>query len=261
MIDFDRLDSGQSAAEQTWRDAVPFPIVVLDDFLLPESAEELLRDFPDPDREPLNRSRDYVFAKNKYEKSDIGSVSPAFGRLADDLTSDRFSKFLHAVTGREIRIDETFHGGGCHAGGEGSYLDMHTDFDMHPMRPTWRREANILVYLNKDWRKAYGGELRLRRRETGRAREIEPVFNRCVLMQTSGETIHGYSRIAFPPGNYRRSIAAYAYEELDEVPATSRSSQWYPDEGGPAKKWLGRAWPQLVRLKSKFLGSATARNR
>jgi len=261
MIDFERLESRCSDAAAEWRSSQPFPIVVLDDFLEPSAAEALLADFPDPERDHLNKSRDYVFARNKYEKSDLPAISSAFAQFSDDLTSQRFSTYLEAVTGASLRVDETYHGGGCHAGGAGSYLDMHTDFDMHPMRPLWRREANILLYLNRGWRPDYGGELRLRHRDTGMERIIEPAFNRCVVMRTDETTIHGYRTIAFPPGDYRRTVAAYAYRTLDAAPARTRSSTWYPDEGGGAKRLLGRTWPHLVRLKSRFFGSATARNR
>ena len=56
-------------------------------------------------------------------------------------------------------IDADFYGGGIHQGKAGSFLDMHADFNYHPLKEHWFRNLNLLLYLNKDWKKEYAGEL------------------------------------------------------------------------------------------------------
>ena len=66
--------------------------------------------------------------------------------------------------------------------------------------------------------------------------------------------------INFPEGTYRRSIAAYAYSVNSDPLLKPRSTKWSPSQGSVFKKALGTAWPQLVSLKNKLLGSGTSKN-
>jgi hypothetical protein len=114
---------------------------------------------------------------------------------------------------------------------------MHVDFSHHPLHTDWEREVNMLLYLNRD-------QLDLRHRETGEAAKIEPLFNRCVIMLAKGYTMHGYAPVTFPEGQYRRSIATYAYQPTTET-VKGRSTMWFPEEGGlSSRRWAktGRGW-------------------
>jgi hypothetical protein len=216
---------------------------------------------PDPVAANIEHSRDYVFARNKYEKSRFREIDAVFEEICQDLLSIRFQAFLQFVTGEKVFVDPGFHGGGLHQGGPGSFLDMHADFNYHPLQKTWYRNLNILLYLNRNWRKSFGGELKLRHRDgDGRTALVEPLFNRCVIMPTRDYTLHGYDEIHFPVGTYRRSLAAYAYT-LTDIPEAqkARSTVWYPEHSGLAKRVLGKHWPMLVRIKGSLLGSGTAR--
>ena len=117
-------------------------------------------------------------------------LSPEFGQLHAELMSERFQKILQRITGQPVFVDPDFHGGGIHQGGEGSYLDMHADFNTHPLHTDWFRNLNILLYLNKDWQPAYKGQLKLRHRDRPETTlEVEPRFNRCVIMFTRDFTL------------------------------------------------------------------------
>ena len=47
-------------------------------------------------------------------------------------------------------------GGGLHELKENGYLNIHSDFNLHPTMKLDRR-LNILIYLNKNWQDNYGG--------------------------------------------------------------------------------------------------------
>lgn len=260
MIDYSFIESNLGEYKNVFKSGV-VEHVVIDNFLDGECASRLLAEFPDPEKVGIGKSRDYIFAKNKFEKSNLDEVGEYMTLLKRELVGDRFRDFLRAVTGEEVFVDPEFHGGGMHQGGEGSYLNMHADFNYHPVNKSWFRNLNILIYFNKGWEPEYGGQLKLRNKNTGAEAEVEPLFNRCVIMFTRDYTLHGYDRISFPVGSYRRSIAAYAYSEAGVVPSDIRSTTWYPDDGGVIKKVLGKNWPKLVAMKTKFLGSSTAKNR
>ncbi|MDD5541889.1 MAG: 2OG-Fe(II) oxygenase [Acidobacteriia bacterium] len=260
MINFTAIEERRELLTRQFLAAEPFEHIVIDDFA---DAARLLRTIPTlpvPGRDPVNKSRDYIFARNKFEKGDFKKFSPECRELYDDFTSERFQLLLAGITGQEVFVDSEFFGGGIHLGGRNSFLDMHVDFNYHPLHRNWRRNLNILLYLNQGWKKEFGGELKLKHRVTERAAEVEPRFNRCVIMFTRDYTLHGYSSINFPEGEFRRSIAAYAYS-LDPNPGKERSTRWMPEGSSRFKKAMGNAWPSLVKLKSYFLSSRTAKNK
>jgi hypothetical protein len=75
------------------------------------------------------------------------------------------------------------------------------------------RRVNVLIYLNKDWREEYGGSFELWDDEMTRCvRSIVPLFNRCVLFNTTSKSMHGNPQlINHPDAMPRRSIALYYY--------------------------------------------------
>lgn len=261
MIDFSLLDMNRAEIAAKFRSAMPFNHVVIDNFCDDVELRALVRSLPDPVNSGVNKSRDYIFAKNKFEQSEFEGISPQCAQLKSDLLSERFQEFLSDITEQAIFVDPNFHGGGVHQGGAGSFLDMHVDFNSHPEKLNWFRNLNILIYLNEGWESEWGGELDLKHRISNESVKVEPIFNRCVIMFTRDYTLHGYEAIKFPRGEFRKSIAAYAYTLVDAGEVSHRSTVWYPTGGNSLKRQVGRWWPLLVGLKNRFLGSGTSNNR
>lgn len=262
MINFAKLNEELPSLRAQFQNNQPFPYLAIDDFCFPDRLNALVDKIPDPIEQGIVQSRDYVFAKNKFEKSKFRGIDPIFEEVYQDLMSDQFKQFLCAVTGENVFVDSEFYGGGLHQGGAGSFLDMHADFNYHPLHKDWFRNLNILLYLNRDWTESYKGQLKLRHMEHPEKGTtlVEPLFNRCVIMPTRDFTLHGYDKINFPEGMYRRSLATYAYTLMDApVESDARSTKWYPEEAGVLKRVLGKHWPALVKIKVKFFGSATAK--
>ena len=214
MINFEHIEEKKDELKSEFL-SYSVEHVVVDNFIKIDSIDKLLEEIPNPVNAGINKSRDYFFAKNKYEKSGFSNYGHFLAELEKDLLSDRFQSLLSFVTGEKVFIDPEFHGGGLHQGGVGSFLNMHADFNYHPFKKNWFRNLNILIYLNPDWKEEYGGQLKLRHKSSGESFEIEPLLNRCVIMFTRDYTLHGYDEIFFPEGTYRRSIAAYAYSNCD----------------------------------------------
>lgn len=106
------------------------------DFAEPEALYELVSEIPDPHDASIGRSRDYIFAKNKFEKSEFSAFGPCCRALYADLCSNHFSTALRNIAGEDVFVDAAFHGGGLHQGGDCSYLDLHVDFNAHPPHKT-----------------------------------------------------------------------------------------------------------------------------
>jgi len=236
---------------EEFRNAQPFPLLVIDGFLDDDVADALLDEVPAIDAMP--RSNDYMFG-DKREAPTLGAGGPAGKRLYEFFLSDEFAAMLETITGRTLFVDASLHGGGFHQGGDGSYLDTHVDFNIHPRHDDWLRVLNILLYLNKDWPASYGGDLLVRRNPTDEPRSIAPQFNRCVIMLTSDFTYHGYRKMTLPPGVTRKSVAAYAYEQIRAGSTPKRTTSWAPEDAGIGKRILARYWSQGSAAKEKLQG-------
>lgn len=264
IIRFDRLEADLGQMSKEFKNNQPYEHIYIDDFCDSIALRQAVLAIPDPSVSNVNKSRDFIFAKNKYEKAEFAGIHIGFQQLYEDLMSDRFCSFLNALTGEDVFVDPAFHGGGLHQGGMDSFLNMHVDFNYHPNHCHWFRNLNILLYLNQNWKESYGGELKLidGRSEDRKLYKIEPLFNRAVIMFTRNYTLHGYDRINFPLGQYRRSIAAYAYSQVAKPKSSEvRTTTWFPEDAGLIKTFLGKNMPYLVKIKRKLLGSSTNRNK
>jgi hypothetical protein len=74
---------------------------------------------------------------------------------------------------------------------------------------------NFFVYLTREWRKEWGGELEMWEESNGKpfkqVARIEPRFNRAVLFYSSHRSWHSVSRVQCPEGVTRKSLAITLY--------------------------------------------------
>ena len=68
--------------------------------------------------------------------------------------------------------------------------------------------------MNKDWNSSYKGDLLMfNPNDKSKITRIEPIFNRCVIFNTTNKSIHGHPEALNVPNDdiYRKSIAVYYY--------------------------------------------------
>ena len=199
---------------EKYQTAVPFPHIVLDDFIQPNLIEAILTEFPD-----LSLLTDGIVFKDqketKYASKGFQDISDSAVKLIGLLNSDLFLHYLNELTG----IDETLiadpylAGGGYHEIKNGGVLKVHVDFNKHPSIDLDRR-INLLLYLNKDWNKDWGGSLELydEAELAEPAASITPEFNRCVIFSTDSHSYHGHPEpINCPEDRSRKSLALYYF--------------------------------------------------
>ena len=143
MINFEELELRKEEYRNSYLTAKPFPHLVLHNICDISKLTEMYHQIPRLE----NKSRDLIFAKNKFEKSAYYNLGPLFQELYDDLCSDKMNSFLSYLTGKNTFVDPKNHGGGLHQGQGNSKLDMHLDFNYHPLHNNWWREMNLLLYL------------------------------------------------------------------------------------------------------------------
>lgn len=251
MINFQRLEKEKDELREKFLSAKPFPHIAIDDFLDKEAALKLYENAPKPSSDHMYK--DYFFSKNRYAFENVAELSPYHKELMDDILSDKFAKLISYITDEDVFFDPDMHGGGAHVGALNSHLDMHADYNYHPKKPTWYRNLNLLLYLNKDWKEEYGGSLKLEDHRTGERTEVQPLFNRLAIMHCREYTLHGYDTTHFPEGKYRTSIAIYAYTLHKQQQQKPRTTIWV-SEDSKFKQALAKVWIPAVAIKKRLIG-------
>jgi hypothetical protein len=203
-----------------------------------------------------------MFAGNKFEKSNYQTLGPLFQELQNDLRSEKMNEFLSYISNKDIFVDPLNHGGGLHQGKKNSFLDMHLDYNYHPLHENVWREMNLLLYLNKDWKSEYKGHLKLRDLRTDNTSELPVDFNTLIIQQCGDYTLHGYDYTSFPENKFRTSIATYAFTKHVRQLYKPRTTDWIPEKEGDGdiKKFVGRNFHKIVKIKNFIFGSGTSKN-
>lgn len=214
---------------QEYVSSVPFPHVAIDNFLPPEVLEEILEEFPQPNQSSWTKFEDANQIKLASNAEQGLGVSTRL--LLQQFNSSVFISFLESLTGISGLIpDPHFMGGGLHQIVRGGFLNIHIDFN-HNLQLHLDRRINVLLYLNKNWKEEYGGHLELWNQDmTQCAKSILPIFNRCVIFNTSEFSYHGHPNpLTCPSGWSRKSIAMYYYTNgrpVDEVAAIPHTTEF-----------------------------------
>jgi hypothetical protein len=246
VLDIERLERDLPRMHEIYRSAAPYPHIVIDDFLLPGVADTAMEEFPPLDPRQWNN---YLHTnERKFSHTDPSTWGRTLQRILAELNSPRFVKFVGDLIGVDGLIaDPSLEGGGLHQSTAGGYLNVHADFTVHPHERKWQRRANILLYLNDDWKPEYGGDLELWSADMGHCVEkVEPVANRVLIFTTDSTSFHGHPEpMRCPEGMARRSLALY-YFSVEKDPVV-RSTEYRARPGDGAHSIMIYADTQMLR--------------
>jgi 2OG-Fe(II) oxygenase superfamily len=184
---------------------LPFPHIVLDNFLPPVVLATTIAEFPGPNAIAwkLHRHR----YSDKLACGDDLLMGPMTRRLLRELNSGYFLQFLERLTGINGLIsDPLLNGGGLHQILPGGHLGIHADFNFHPQ---WHldRRLNLLIYLNENWEDGFGGHLELWNSDMSQCVDkILPIAGRCVIFNTSDTSFHGHPLPLSCPATLSRAL-------------------------------------------------------
>lgn len=219
---FKKLNYFAIDKKQTYLNSKPYPHLVVKNFFDKKFLSNVLKEFPNLSK--INTSNNYhnkneiKFANNRRENFKKNTKI-----LFDYLNSKNFLDFLQNVTSIKEKIlpDPHLSGGGLHEIKRGGVLKIHTDFSKHPFKNLDRR-INVLIYLNKNWKKNYGGNLELWNKSMDKCiKKIAPNFNTMVIFSTNDFTNHGHPNpLKCPKKMSRKSVATYYFSRgrpLNEI--------------------------------------------
>lgn len=222
-LDPDYLKDLAVKYREVYSQAKPFPHIIIDDFLPEFLLDNILNEFPKVDSIDWQKF-DSTSEKKLASKHEL-QMGDTIRLLLYQLNSSVFINFLESLTGIDgIIPDPHFEGGGLHQIKRGGYLKMHVDFNRHRKLRLDRR-LNLLLYLNKNWQEEYGGHLEFWDKDMTRCeKKILPIFNRCVIFNTTDFSYHGHPEpLTCPEGQTRKSLALYYYSNGRPAQETSNS--------------------------------------
>lgn len=199
----------------------PFDYVVIDDFFTKDFAKKLSNEFP------AYESKIWQGYDNPIEVKKLCNNWNLF-------PADTYSAFIYfnsqewlnylsskLTGGRKLFSDSGLSGGGWHTHRRGGKLNTHLDYSLHP-KLGLQRKLNIIIYMNPNWKKEWGGALGLWGNESAEKpgdliASVWNKFNRAVIFDTTQNSWHGLPEpLVCPADEARQSLAAYFLCEAPE---------------------------------------------
>ena len=218
-----KLKQAAESLKSAYNNAYEYPHTVFDNFVDPtiikdvEVEARMLTQMPEHSWRFGGGDDEHASQLLKRGIKELDKMLPSMNLLCRYFNNPEFLEFLRELTGIEDLVgDWSFEGGGFHVTYPGGLLNIHHDFNytdkMGPDR--MYRKVNLLVYLNEDWEKEWGGELELWKSDvSSKFKSIVPQFNRAVLFNIE-DAPHGHpDPLQCPEGECRRSLAFYYYSK------------------------------------------------
>ena len=209
------LESYIRKKKYIYQSGKPYPHIVIKNYFDKNFLSKVLDEFPNLSK--ISSSKNY---NNKNEIKFSNNKKKNFKKntkiLFKFLNSKLFLNFVQklASINEKLLPDFELNGGGLHEIKRGGVLKIHTDFNKHPYKNIDRR-INVLIYLNKQWKKNYGGNLELWNKSMKKCvKKIAPNFNTMVIFSTNDFTNHGHPNpLKCPETISRKSIATYYFSK------------------------------------------------
>ena len=194
--------------------AEPFEHIVIDNFLETSYAEIISEKFP-----AVNS--DWHEYKNpievKYTYDNINDLDPDLKNFFYYLSSPEVTNIMRSITGiSDLEYDEYLHGAGLHKHPRYGRLNIHLDYEKHPISGKERR-LNVILFMSKEWNPIWNGSNELWDKDVTKCvTKTQIKFNRAIIFKTNDISWHGLpEQIMCPDDVFRNSLAYYYVSPLN----------------------------------------------
>lgn len=156
----------------------------------------------------------------KKTSRDFDNMLPELQQAFKHLRHPAFVDMLNEMTGIPSLMDDPIaHGAGLHLSGDGSFLQAHLDYEIHPTLPGKERRLNAILFVHNLWEREWGGELLLCDMSGKPVVAIEPVPGRLALFECGPNSMHGVRVIR---GKQAVRLSCAVYYLADARPTATR---------------------------------------
>ena len=193
----------------------PFEHIIIPNFLNESYAESIFNKIP------TNYDNWHIYnnpIEVKYAYDDINNLDPTIKNIFYLLSTQvMINKICELTNISTLEYDEFLHGAGLHIHPKYGRLNMHLDYEKHPITGKYRR-INIILYMSKDWDQSWNGQTELWDKNMNECIVKSPViFNSAIIFKTNEISWHGLPEIIKCPENiYRKSIAYYYVSKFND---------------------------------------------
>jgi hypothetical protein len=205
-----------SALNTLFLNAKPFEHVVIDNFLETSYAEKISEIFP-----VVNS--DWHEYKNpievKYTYDNINELDKDTKDFFYYLSTPELTNIMRDITSiRNLEYDEYLHGAGLHKHPRYGRLNIHLDYEKHPISGKERR-LNVILFMSKDWDPLWNGANELWDKDVTKCiTKTHVKFNRAIIFKTNDISWHGLpDKIMCPDDVFRNSLAYYYVSPLNTL--------------------------------------------
>lgn len=189
--------------------AEPFEHVVIDNFLESSYAEKISELFPIV-------NKDWHEYKNpievKYTYDNINELDKDIKNFFYYLSTPELTNIMRGITSiSNLEYDEYLHGAGLHKHPRYGRLNIHLDYEKHPISGKERR-LNIILFMSNDWDPLWNGANELWDKDVTKCiTKTHVKFNRAIIFKTNDISWHGLPEKIMCPDNVFRNSLAYYY--------------------------------------------------
>jgi Rps23 Pro-64 3,4-dihydroxylase Tpa1-like proline 4-hydroxylase len=200
---------------QEYQNKKPFSYIVIDNFLKKEYCDKIEEKFP---LDIENYHKYYNPIEVKYARDDINNLPNDIKNLFYILSTKQMIEIFSKITGiNNLEFDPHLHGAGLHLHPRLGRLNLHLDYEKHPILENKQRRLNIILYLNKNWNSEWNGATELWNDKVSECiYKSDIVFNKAIIFQTNEISFHGLpEKILCPENEFRKSFAYYYISDLE----------------------------------------------
>jgi Rps23 Pro-64 3,4-dihydroxylase Tpa1-like proline 4-hydroxylase len=209
-VDGVRLTRDLESLRSAYKNAKPFPHVVIDDMFSASLLESLLTEMSTMKQAQWSRIEQDTRERTLRMRS-AAELGPAGADMLRIVHSAPFLYLLSEITGVwQLIPDPYLQGAGYASMRRGDYFHVHSDRSVAYDTGLTRRLA-MIVFLNKSWKPEYEGKLELwNDNATSCDATVEPLFNKTVIFEVAHPNFHGVPvPLACPADRSRQSFILY----------------------------------------------------